>query len=125
MTKTVAIVTGAAGDIGRAIAERLAEDHDAILMVDIDFAAAETAAHALGAAERFIACGCDVTNEASVAEMAKRAATLGAVRTLVNNAGAARAVSLHDTTAEIWRMDNALNLEAAFLCFRAVEGQLE
>jgi NAD(P)-dependent dehydrogenase (short-subunit alcohol dehydrogenase family) len=57
--------------------------------------------------------------------MAKRAETLGAVRTLVNNAGAARAVSLHDTTAEIWRMDNALNLEAAFLCFRAVEGQLE
>ncbi len=125
MTKTVAIVTGAAGDIGRAIAERLAEDHDTILMVDIDFAAAERAAHALGAAERFIACGCDVTKEASVAEMAKRAATLGAVRTLVNNAGAARAVSLHDTTAEIWRMDNALNLEAAFLCFRAVEGQLE
>ncbi len=124
MTKTVAIVTGAAGDIGRAIAERLAEDHDTILMVDIDFAAAERAAHTLGAAERFIACGCDVTNEASVAEMAKRAAILGAVRTLVNNAGAARAVSLHDTTPEIWRMDNALNLEAAFLCFRAVEGLL-
>ena len=47
------------------------------------------------------------------------------VRTLVNNAGAARAVSLHDTTPEIWRMDNALNLEAAFLCFRAVEDTLK
>ena len=125
MTKTVAIVTGAAGDIGRAIAERLAEDHDVILLADIDLAAAEKAARALGAAERFVAHGCDVTSEASVTEMAKRAASLGAVKTLVNNAGAARAVSLHDTTPEIWRKDNALNLEAAFLCFRAVEGLLE
>lgn len=125
MRKTVAIVTGAAGDIGRAIAARLAEDHDAVLLVDIDLVAAEKAARTLGAAERFIAHGCDVTNEASVIEMAERAASLGAVKTLVNNAGAARAVSLHDTTPEIWRMDNALNLEAAFLCFRAVEGLLE
>jgi NAD(P)-dependent dehydrogenase (short-subunit alcohol dehydrogenase family) len=36
MTKYVAIVTGAAGDIGRAIASRLADDHDVILLVDID-----------------------------------------------------------------------------------------
>ncbi|SEI01902.1 NAD(P)-dependent dehydrogenase, short-chain alcohol dehydrogenase family [Rhizobium tibeticum] len=124
MTQTVAIVTGAAGDIGRTIAERLAQDHDVILLVDIDVAAAETAARTLGSADRFVAYGCDVTNETNVAEMAKRAASLGSVRTLVNNAGAARAVSLHDTTPEIWRMDNALNLEAAFLCFRAVEDLL-
>lgn len=124
MTQTVAIVTGAAGDIGRTIAERLAQDHDVILLVDIDVAAAEKAARALGSADRFVAHGCDVTSETSVAEMAKRAASLGSVKTLVNNAGAARAVSLHDTTPEIWRMDNALNLEAAFLCFRAVEDLL-
>jgi NAD(P)-dependent dehydrogenase (short-subunit alcohol dehydrogenase family) len=57
--------------------------------------------------------------------MAERAAEIGVVRTLVNNAGAARAVSLHDTTLEIWRADLALNLEAAFLCFRAVEDMLK
>jgi len=125
MTRTVAIVTGAAGDIGRAIAERLADDHDVILIVDIDPAAAAKAALDLGPVERFVAHACDVTSETSVAEMASQAALLGSVRTLVNNAGAARAVSLHDTTPEIWRMDNALNLEAAFLCFRAVERQLE
>lgn len=125
MTKAIAIVTGAAGDIGRAIAARLAVDHDVILMVDIDVAAVEKAARTLGPAERFVAQSCDVTDEHSVGEMAKRAASFGLVRTLVNNAGAARAVSLHDTTAEIWRMDNALNLEAAFLCFRAVEDQLK
>ncbi|OWW04541.1 short-chain dehydrogenase [Rhizobium sp. R72] len=124
MTQTVAIVTGAAGDIGRAIAERLADDHDVVFMVDIDLAAVEKAAHALGPSERFVAHGADVTSQTSVAAMARQAASFGSVRTLVNNAGAARAVSLHDTTPEIWRMDNALNLEAAFLCFRSVEDLL-
>jgi NAD(P)-dependent dehydrogenase (short-subunit alcohol dehydrogenase family) len=125
MTPSIAIVTGAAGDIGRAIARRLAADHDLILMVDIDGAAAEEAARSLGAPDRFVAVACDVTNEESVAAMAEAAAARGAVRTLVNNAGAARAVSLHDTTPDIWRKDNALNLEAAFLCFRAVVDMLK
>jgi len=43
MTKSVAIVTGAAGDIGRAIAKRLGDDHDIILLVDIDEAAVRRA----------------------------------------------------------------------------------
>jgi NAD(P)-dependent dehydrogenase (short-subunit alcohol dehydrogenase family) len=125
MTKSVAIVTGAAGDIGRAIASRLADDHDVILLVDIDVAAAEKAARMLGPAERFVAVGCDVTDERSVAEMARSAAALGAVKTLVNNAGAARAVSLQTTTPDDWRADNALNLEAPFLCFSAVADMLK
>lgn len=125
MSRSVAIVTGAAGDIGRAIAKRLADDHDVILLVDIDEAAAQKAAEALGTAERFVAFKADITSEADTAEMAKATARLGMLRTLVNNAGAARAVSLHDTTPEIWRADNALNLEAAFLCFRAVEDMLK
>jgi NAD(P)-dependent dehydrogenase (short-subunit alcohol dehydrogenase family) len=125
MTKSVAIVTGAAGDIGRAIASRLADDHDVILLVDIDVAAAEKAARMLGPAERFVAVGCDVTDEHSVADMARSAAALGAVKTLVNNAGAARAVSLQTTTPDDWRADNALNLEAPFLCFSAVADMLK
>lgn len=125
MSRSVAIVTGAAGDIGRAIAQRLAEDHDIVLLADIDASAAEAVAHALGPAERFVARKVDVTSEADTAGMAKAAAGLGSVRTLVNNAGAARAVSLHDTTPEIWRADTVLNLEAAFLCFRAVEALLK
>lgn len=125
MTNSIAIVTGAAGDIGSAIAARMGDDHDVVLLADIDLKAAETVAAALGDSGQFVAVECDVTSEASVAGLAKRATELGLVRTLVNNAGAARAVSLHDTTPAIWRMDNALNLEAAFLCFRAVEDMLK
>ncbi|MFS8114466.1 SDR family oxidoreductase [Rhizobium jaguaris] len=125
MTRSVAIVTGAAGDIGRAIARRLADDHDVILLIDIDASAVQKAAEELGPAERFVPLKTDVTSEIDTAQMAKAAAGLGLVKTLVNNAGAARAVSLHDTTPDIWRADNALNLEAAFLCFRAVEDMLK
>lgn len=125
MTQSLAIVTGAAGDIGRAIARRLADDHDAVLLVDIDIEAAERAARSLGDDSRFVAVSCDVTDAESVAAMAATARKRGAVRTLVNNAGAARAASLHETTPEIWRMDSALNVEAAFLCFRAVEDMLK
>jgi NAD(P)-dependent dehydrogenase (short-subunit alcohol dehydrogenase family) len=125
MTQSVAIVTGAAGDIGRAIASRLADDHDIILLVDIDLAAAEKAARGLGPIERFVAFACDVTSVESTAEMARKAASLGSVKTLVNNAGAARSVSLQSTTPENWRADHALNLEAPFLCFHALEEQLK
>lgn len=124
MTSTVAIVTGAAGDIGRAIARRLAQDHDVVLMADIHEVAVIDAAHGLGEAARFLACATDVTNPTSVAAMAATAAAQGTVKTLVNNAGAAWGVSLHEISLEDWRLDNLLNLEAAFLCFRAVAANL-
>ncbi len=122
---SVAIITGAAGDIGRAIARRLGQDHEVILLADIDGDAAAKVARDLGREDRFAAVACDVTEAASVEAMAESAARLGVVRTLVNNAGGARAASLHETTPETWRLDSALNFEAAFLCFRAVEEMLK
>ncbi|KQS72248.1 short-chain dehydrogenase [Rhizobium sp. Leaf371] len=125
MTRSIAVVTGAAGDIGRAIAARLSDSHDIVALVDIDAAALELAARELGSSERFISVVCDITDEASISAMAEVTAGLGLVRTLVNNAGAARAVSLHDTDGAIWRADAALNLEAPFLVFRALETALK
>jgi NAD(P)-dependent dehydrogenase (short-subunit alcohol dehydrogenase family) len=125
MNRSVAVVTGAAGDIGRAIAARLSASHDVVALVDIDAAALETAAQALGDASRFATIVCDVTDEASIRSMAEATAGLGQVQTLVNNAGAARAVSLHETDGAIWRADAALNLEAPFLVFRALETALK
>ena len=77
MTQSAAIVTGAAGDIGAAIAARRADDHDVVLLADINATAAAAVAAKLGADNRFVAVGCDVTSEASIAELAKRAADVG------------------------------------------------
>ncbi len=120
----VAVVTGAAGDIGRAIASALAESHAKVVLIDIDPDALSNALSQL-AGPAFIVKTCDVTDPQDLARLALEIAEFGDVATLVNNAGAARAVSLHDTTAEIWRSDNALNLEAPFLCFRAFEDALK
>jgi NAD(P)-dependent dehydrogenase (short-subunit alcohol dehydrogenase family) len=122
---SLAVVTGAAGDIGRAIAARLSDSHDVVAMVDIDGAAVSTAARLLGPAERFVPVACDITDAAEIGRMVASVAALGLVRTLVNNAGAARAVSLHDTDGDIWRQDATLNLEAPFLVFRALETALK
>ncbi|NTB95451.1 SDR family oxidoreductase [Agrobacterium tumefaciens] len=120
----LAVVTGAAGDIGRAIAMALAESHAKVVLVDIDPGALSSALSLLSG-PRFVAKTCDVTDPQDLARLAAEVAELGDVVTLVNNAGAARAVSLHDTTADIWRKDSALNLEAPFLCFKAFEEALK
>ncbi|KAA3511246.1 SDR family oxidoreductase [Agrobacterium vitis] len=125
MAKSVAVVTGAAGDIGRAIASRLSGSHDVVVLADIDESAVNAAAVSLGSGDIFVPVVCDVTDEASIDALASAVQKFGVAKTLVNNAGAARAVSLHDTDAAIWRQDSALNLEAAFLTFRALENQLK
>lgn len=125
MGSSVAVVTGAAGDIGRAIARRLADAHAFVVLLDVDAEALGKAMETLGNGSHFVPVVADVTDFTDLVTVAEQIAALGPVATLVNNAGAARAVSLHDTTPEIWRQDSALNLEAAFLVFRAFEGQLK
>ncbi|SHM35008.1 SDR family oxidoreductase [Roseibium suaedae] len=123
MSGTVAVVTGAAGDIGLAIAQRLSQTHDKIILADINTEAVTKLCE--GNRDKFVPVTCDVTREADCATLAAEAAGHGTVSVLVNNAGAARAVSLGDTTADIFRQDTALNLEAAFLAFQALEADLK
>ncbi|GHC50755.1 SDR family oxidoreductase [Neogemmobacter tilapiae] len=118
MGQRLAIVTGGAGDIGRAIGARLRQDHDLVILADRDLAGAERAALALGAG--FRAMPVDVTNAASCAGLAD----LGPLTTLVNNAGAAWGASLHQTTPESWAKDRALNFDGAFLMFNALAARL-
>lgn len=122
MTTRLALVTGAAGDIGQAITRRLLRDHDAVLLADRDLAAAQAVARDLGPACTAVAV--DVTDPASCAALAQAAARAGGVTTLVNNAGAAAAVSLNAADAASWQSDRALNLDAAYYVFAALADQL-
>ncbi|PRY76855.1 NAD(P)-dependent dehydrogenase (short-subunit alcohol dehydrogenase family) [Yoonia maritima] len=122
MAPRIAIVTGSAGDIGRAIAARLKHDHDLILLADLDLAAAEDAAQHLG--EGFKPLQVDITDADSCTTMAKTAQLLGDVITLVNNAGASHALSLQSATLDDWQFDRSLNLDGAYIVFRALADQL-
>lgn len=117
-----AIVTGAAGGIGRAIAVALAAEWPRLALVDLDAgrqAATLAAVRAAGAeAEAF---GADLAEPgAAEAVVGAVRARLGPVGGLVNNAGILQQKPLAETTAADFDLTVAVNLRAPFLLIRAV-----
>ena len=115
----VAIVTGAARGLGRAIAQRLYERGAAVAVNVRDRDRAESVAESLG--ERALAVPGDVAVEGIPEAIVK--ATLdrfGRVDILVNNAAFARSTRFPDLTADDWRAALEVNLTAPFLLTKAV-----
>src|SRR5580658_5186610 len=84
----IAVVTGAAGAIGAAIAKAFATAGAEVALLDVNFAAASETAKAIGPSALPVVC--DVTNAASVrAAFDAVAAAFGGVDIVVSNAGAA------------------------------------
>jgi NAD(P)-dependent dehydrogenase (short-subunit alcohol dehydrogenase family) len=118
----VALVTGAAGGIGRETALLLAEEGAAVAVADVRAEGAEeTAADVRRRGAPALALSRDVTDEASV-ESAVRAAgeALGPLEVLVNSAGIYRVGALDEVTPEAWDATLAVNLRGTFLVCRAV-----
>jgi len=109
----VAVVTGAARGIGRAIAEALAAQGSTVVVSDVTHDAAKaTAAHIDGAD----AAACDVSNEGEVAELfAGAIARHGRIDIAVANAGISSLGALTELSFEDWRKMMAVNLDGVFL----------
>ncbi|HXF77191.1 MAG TPA: SDR family NAD(P)-dependent oxidoreductase [Methylomirabilota bacterium] len=123
----IAVVTGGAGGIGRAVAHRLLKDDCAVAMLDINEAAGKQAVaefRARGFAVSFDRV--DLTQEAQVeSAFAKIIARHRRVDVLVNVAGG----SMHRHKLERfplgdWQAVIDANLTATFLCCRAVAGTM-
>ncbi|MEJ1161829.1 SDR family NAD(P)-dependent oxidoreductase [Prosthecomicrobium sp. N25] len=122
----VAVVTGGAQGIGRAVVERLLDDGARVAIWDLDVElAAETAAE-LGDDGDIAPVKVDISNWASV--QAARDATLarfGQVDILVNNAGIAGAnAKVWDYPIEEWQRIFRINTEGTFFCCRALVPQM-
>ncbi|MBB5691155.1 SDR family oxidoreductase [Roseomonas alkaliterrae] len=119
LTGRVAIVTGAARGIGLAIARRIIESGGSVAVWDMDGAAAQDSARALGRASAHVL---DLTDEDAIARAhAETLAAHGKVDVLVNNAGitGGNAPSWALPVAE-WRRVVEVNLIAPYLVTRAV-----
>lgn len=118
----VAIVTGAARGLGRAISLRLAEDGVAISVWDLNpDGAEETAAMIRQTGGRAIACGGDASKASDIAAaVARTRAELGPVAILVNNAALSPFAPFETITEEMWDRLMAINLKGPFLCCQAV-----
>jgi NAD(P)-dependent dehydrogenase (short-subunit alcohol dehydrogenase family) len=113
----IALVTGAAGGLGRAIAGRLAALGHVVVMADIDGPGAERAAAALAGAH---AMTLDVADEADVARgYAELDRRFGRLDILVNNAGIMGAgAPLETMSLAGWERTLKVNLSGPFLMCR-------
>jgi 2-hydroxycyclohexanecarboxyl-CoA dehydrogenase len=106
LTGKVALVTGGASDIGRAIATTLARDGAAVAVnyLSSEAAARRTVDEITAAGGRAIACAADVAEYGEVETMVERVIReLGALDVLVNNAGFLEQKFFLDTKPEEWK----------------------
>ena len=116
----VAIVTGAARGIGRAICLALAREGAAVAVADVlDGEGTTGEIRARGGRALFVRT--NVTDRAQVTALVERAREeLGAVHILVNNAGTLGRVGLEETSDEIWARDVDTIMRGTYLCTQAV-----
>ncbi|MGQ0676002.1 MAG: bifunctional aldolase/short-chain dehydrogenase [Rhodospirillales bacterium] len=119
LQRQVAVVTGGAGTIGRAIGAALRREGAELALLDLDAGAVEAAAKKLGC----LGLGCDVTDRASVdAAFAAVAAAYGGVDICVSNAGAAWQGRIGEVDDAILRRSFELNFFAHQNVARAAVG---
>jgi NAD(P)-dependent dehydrogenase (short-subunit alcohol dehydrogenase family) len=110
----IAVVTGAASGIGEATVKRFVQEGAKVVVADLQVAAGQAVADALGDAARFVAC--DVTDEDQVAAAVDLAVgTWGRLDVMVNNAGIVGAVgSVVETPGDAWRRTIDVLLHSVF-----------
>ena len=123
--KRVALVTGAAQGLGRAIAERFSRDGMSVAMCDLKAGPLEDACHELtrSGVDAFPVVT-DVSDEVSVTKMARAIeARYGRLDVVVNSAGIlmlvnGRSAKFEETSSDLWNKVMAVNLTGTFLVCR-------
>jgi rhamnulose-1-phosphate aldolase/alcohol dehydrogenase len=125
----VALVTGGAGGIGKACAERLAGEGACVVLLDRDEDVLREVEHELArrhGADRVRAARADVTDEASVESAFDRAVLeYGGVDVLVSGAGIASSAAFEELTLEHWNQNLSILATGYFLVARAAYRRMQ
>ena len=119
----VAIITGAARGIGRAVAGRYAREGAHVVIADLNAAGAADAAAAIG--HGAVGVGFDVTSQRSIdALIVSTLAAFGRLDILVNNAGIFDLAGIVDITRESYARVFAVNVEGLLFTLQAAARQM-
>jgi 3-oxoacyl-[acyl-carrier protein] reductase len=123
LSDRVAIITGGARGIGKAIALKFAEEGCSIVIADmIEEAANETVREISKLGREALFVPCDVSNSRQVQAMVKQTISkFGKIDILVNDAGTgAKPKQIAEVSEAEWDRTLAINLKGVFLCCQAV-----
>lgn len=116
----IALVTGAASGIGKAVATRLAREGACVVVADLDLAKAQAAAAELGDADVAIGVAANVAEEAGVQEAIDAALlAFGGIDLIVNNAGLSISKPLLETSEADWDRQHDVMAKGSFLVSKA------
>jgi rhamnulose-1-phosphate aldolase/alcohol dehydrogenase len=119
LSTRVALVTGAASGIGKAIATRIAAEGGCVVVADLDLGKAQAAAAGIGGRDTAVGVAADVSDEAAVARaFAAAVLAFGGVDLVVNNAGLSLSKSLLETTVADWDLQHNVMARGSFLVSR-------
>jgi rhamnulose-1-phosphate aldolase/alcohol dehydrogenase len=116
----IALVTGAASGIGKAIATKLAAEGACVVIADLSLEKAQAAAAEIGNADVAVGAQVDVSDEAAVQAMVDATVlAFGGVDLVVNNAGLSLSKTLLETTVADWDLQHDVMAKGSFLVSRA------